>query len=79
MFQGYMSEAGASLVDTKLSLSVVPKTKVHSRDHTYMFAPSYGVLYSALKFCFWVYDFIQFFSRVHNFIRRNENLLLINT
>ncbi|CAB4061061.1 PI4K2 [Lepeophtheirus salmonis] len=26
--QGYMSEAGASLVDTKLSLNVVPKTKI---------------------------------------------------
>ena len=26
--QGYMSEAGASLVDTKLGLNVVPKTKV---------------------------------------------------
>ena len=26
--QGYLSEAGASLVDTKLKLNVVPKTKV---------------------------------------------------
>ena len=26
--QGYLSEAGASLVDQKLGLSVVPKTKV---------------------------------------------------
>ncbi|QQP50442.1 Phosphatidylinositol 4kinase type 2betalike, partial [Caligus rogercresseyi] len=28
--QGYMSEAGASLVDSKLSLNVVPKTKVRN-------------------------------------------------
>ena len=27
--QGYMSEAGASLVDEKLGLNVVPKTKVY--------------------------------------------------
>ena len=27
--QGYMSEAGASLVDEKLGLNIVPKTKVH--------------------------------------------------
>ena len=27
--QGYMSEAGASLVDEKLNLNVVPKTKVN--------------------------------------------------
>lgn len=26
--QGYLSEAGASLVDEKLGLNVVPKTKV---------------------------------------------------
>ena len=26
--QGYLSEAGASLVDTKLRLNIVPKTKV---------------------------------------------------
>lgn len=26
--QGYLSEAGASLVDTKIGLNVVPKTKV---------------------------------------------------
>ena len=28
--QGYMSEAGASLVDSKLDLNIVPKTKVRS-------------------------------------------------
>lgn len=27
--QGYLSEAGASLVDEKLGLNIVPKTKVH--------------------------------------------------
>ena len=27
--QGYMSEAGASLVDEKLGLNIVPKTKVY--------------------------------------------------
>ncbi len=30
LFQGYMSETGASLVDQKLGLDVVPKTKVKS-------------------------------------------------
>ena len=30
--QGYMSEAGASLVDEKLLLNVVPKTKVRKKD-----------------------------------------------
>lgn len=29
--QGYLSEAGASLVDLKLGLNVVPKTKVRSQ------------------------------------------------
>ena len=29
--QGYLSEAGASLVDAKLGLNVVPKTKVGSQ------------------------------------------------
>ena len=34
--QGYMSEAGASLVDSKLDLNIVPKTKVGRRSsHTY--------------------------------------------
>lgn len=28
--QGYLSEAGASLVDSKLSLKIVPKTKVNA-------------------------------------------------
>jgi phosphatidylinositol 4-kinase type 2 len=28
--QGYLSEAGASLVDQKLQLKIVPKTKVHA-------------------------------------------------
>lgn len=28
--QGYLSEAGASLVDTKLGLNVVPKTRVRN-------------------------------------------------
>ena len=31
--QGYMSEAGASLVDSKLDLNIVPKTKVSCRSH----------------------------------------------
>ena len=30
--QGYLSEAGASLVDLKLGLNVVPKTKVRNQD-----------------------------------------------
>lgn len=29
--QGYLSEAGASLVDSKLQLSIVPKTKVREK------------------------------------------------
>lgn len=33
--QGYLSEAGASLVDQKLELNIVPKTKVCT--HTYTF------------------------------------------
>ena len=32
--QGYLSEAGASIVDEKLGLNIVPKTKVNTRTHT---------------------------------------------
>jgi len=32
--QGYLSEAGASLVDQKLQLKIVPKTKVHAVSKT---------------------------------------------
>ena len=39
--QGYMSEAGASLVDEKLELNVVPKTKV--RETSFMSSPSYDL------------------------------------
>lgn len=35
--QGYLSEAAASLVDTKLGLGVVPKTKVHAVRDVFFF------------------------------------------
>lgn len=37
--QGYLSEAGASLVDTKIGLNVVPKTKVILEFMWFFFSP----------------------------------------
>ena len=48
--QGYLSEAGASLVDTKLQLNVVPKTRVGLSPSLPPFPPSLPFLPPSLPF-----------------------------
>ena len=43
--QGYLSEAGASLVDQRLQLNIVPKTKVRMLTCCYLY--SYVITYSS--------------------------------
>ena len=55
--QGYMSEAGASLVDSKLELNVVPKTKVGRG--------GMGMVFQTIQTCRILYSYLPYF-RVSN-------------
>ena len=47
--QGYLSEAGASLVDGKLGLHVVPKTKVRANNYCRLFNTSWWGTHFVIK------------------------------
>lgn len=62
--QGYLSEAAASLVDTKLGLGVVPKTKVQTIKSYLFFKFCFGNFDLSSKFSLCIQKFLLVFHRV---------------
>lgn len=64
--QGYLSEAAASLVDTKLGLGVVPKTKVGPGEHAYYCILKFTQLQRVVRLYLNLMGFVSLLSHLVN-------------